>query len=63
MPNLYCRGGDVAKDNGFGSYLPEGVAEPFGPEHFRLKHTVPGKILFFIIKKYIFKESLSFNLT
>ncbi|XP_028161836.1 peptidyl-prolyl cis-trans isomerase E-like isoform X2 [Ostrinia furnacalis] len=42
VPNLYCRGGDVTKDNGFGCYLPEGEVEPMGAESYRLKHTVPG---------------------
>ncbi|XP_028042900.1 uncharacterized protein LOC114252570 [Bombyx mandarina] len=42
VPDLYCRGGDVIKDNGFGCYLPEGQTEPMGVECYRLKHTVPG---------------------
>ncbi|KAG6459848.1 peptidyl-prolyl cis-trans isomerase CYP19-4 isoform X2 [Manduca sexta] len=42
VPDLYCRGGDVTKDNGFGCYLPEGETEPMGAESFHLKHTVPG---------------------
>ncbi|CAK1544698.1 unnamed protein product [Leptosia nina] len=42
VPNLYCRAGDVTKDNGFGCYLTEGQTEPPGPEGFRLKHSVPG---------------------
>ncbi|XP_053599715.1 uncharacterized protein LOC128669167 [Plodia interpunctella] len=42
VPDLYCRGGDVVKDNGFGCYLPDGACEPMGAENFTLKHTVPG---------------------
>ncbi|XP_059051292.1 uncharacterized protein LOC131846091 isoform X2 [Achroia grisella] len=42
VPNLYCRGGDVVKDNGFGCYLPEGEVEPMGAENYCLKHSVPG---------------------
>ncbi|KAI8440527.1 hypothetical protein MSG28_001775 [Choristoneura fumiferana] len=42
VPNLYCRGGDVAKDNGFGCYVPEGEVEPMGAENYDLKHSVPG---------------------
>ncbi|CAH2063095.1 unnamed protein product, partial [Iphiclides podalirius] len=42
VPDLYCRGGDVVKDNGFGFYLPEGQAEPMPAENYLLKHTVPG---------------------
>ncbi|XP_068628106.1 uncharacterized protein [Battus philenor] len=42
VPDLYCRGGDVTKDNGFGFYIPETATEPMTPESFRLKHTVPG---------------------
>ncbi|KAG6459851.1 hypothetical protein O3G_MSEX011636 [Manduca sexta] len=44
VPDLYCRGGDVTKDNGFGCYLPEGETEPMGAESFHLKHTVPGNV-------------------
>lgn len=43
VPNLYCRGGDVAKDNGFGCYVPEGEVEPMGAENYDLKHSVPGR--------------------
>ncbi|CAH2244623.1 jg3852 [Pararge aegeria aegeria] len=42
VPDLYCRGGDVTKDNGFGTYVPGGEQEPMIPESFRLKHSVPG---------------------
>ncbi|CAG4941538.1 uncharacterized protein LOC123691814 [Colias croceus] len=42
VPDLYCRGGDVTKDNGFGCYLPEGQTDPMEPECLRLKHSVPG---------------------
>ncbi|XP_045459474.1 peptidyl-prolyl cis-trans isomerase-like 2 [Melitaea cinxia] len=42
VPNLYCRGGDVTKDNGFGTYIPDNLTDPIGPENFRLNHTVPG---------------------
>ncbi|GBP07041.1 Tetraspanin-11 [Eumeta japonica] len=42
VPNLYCRGGDVCKDNGFGCYNPPGD-DPMKPENFYLKHSVPGK--------------------
>ncbi|XP_052738094.1 uncharacterized protein LOC112048698 [Bicyclus anynana] len=42
VPNLYCRGGDVTKDNGFGTYVPEGEEGPMSPENFRLNHSVPG---------------------
>ncbi|CAF4854177.1 unnamed protein product [Pieris macdunnoughi] len=42
VPDLYCRAGDVTKDNGFGCYLAEGQTEPPTPEGFRLKHSVPG---------------------
>lgn len=45
VPNLYCRGGDVTKDNGFGCYLPEGEVEYMGAESYRLKHSVPGTYL------------------
>ncbi|CAH4036093.1 unnamed protein product [Pieris brassicae] len=44
VPDLYCRAGDVTKDNGFGCYLAEGQTEPPTPESFRLKHSVPGII-------------------
>ncbi|KAM3968376.1 uncharacterized protein ACR2FA_008451 [Aphomia sociella] len=40
VPNLYCRGGDVTKDNGFGCYLPEGETEPMGAENYVLNHSV-----------------------
>ncbi|CAG9563343.1 unnamed protein product [Danaus chrysippus] len=42
VPNLYCRGGDVVKDNGFGCFLPEGEVELMTAENFKLNHTVPG---------------------
>ncbi|XP_052758730.1 uncharacterized protein LOC113509154 [Galleria mellonella] len=42
VPNLYCRGGDVTKNNGFGCYLPDGEVEPMGAESYCLKHSVPG---------------------
>ncbi|CAH0759420.1 unnamed protein product [Diatraea saccharalis] len=42
VPNLYCRGGDVTKDNGFGMYIPEGTTEPMTAEGFDLNHSVPG---------------------
>ncbi|XP_026491480.2 uncharacterized protein LOC113397378 [Vanessa tameamea] len=42
VPNLYCRGGDVTKDNGFGTYIPDNLTEPMVPENYRLNHTVPG---------------------
>ncbi|XP_050672254.1 uncharacterized protein LOC126970419 isoform X2 [Leptidea sinapis] len=41
VPDLYCRGGDVLKDNGFGCYVPESFDEPLEPESLQLKHTVP----------------------
>ncbi|KAL0884175.1 hypothetical protein ABMA27_016180 [Loxostege sticticalis] len=50
VPNLYCRGGDVTKDNGFGCYLPEGEVEPMGAESYRLKHTVPGVLSMVVTK-------------
>ncbi|XP_034825458.1 uncharacterized protein [Maniola hyperantus] len=43
VPNLFCRGGDVCKDNGFGTYNKmDGPKEPMAPESFKLKHSVPG---------------------
>ncbi|XP_045763016.1 peptidyl-prolyl cis-trans isomerase E-like [Maniola jurtina] len=42
VPNLFCRGGDVCKDNGFGTYKPDEVEEAMAPESFKLKHSVPG---------------------
>ncbi|KOB66096.1 Peptidyl-prolyl cis-trans isomerase E, partial [Operophtera brumata] len=42
VPNLYCRCGDVTKDNGFGCYVPDGETDPMGAENYSLKHTVPG---------------------
>ncbi|CAB3228749.1 unnamed protein product [Arctia plantaginis] len=42
VPNLYCCGGDVTKDNGYGTYVPGDREDPMGPENFILKHTVPG---------------------
>ncbi|XP_049865536.1 uncharacterized protein LOC126366470 [Pectinophora gossypiella] len=42
VPELYCRCGDVTKDNGFGCFLPEGDSEPIGAENFNLRHTIPG---------------------
>ncbi|XP_047023674.1 uncharacterized protein LOC124632760 [Helicoverpa zea] len=45
VPDLYCRGGDVTKDNGFGLYVPNSEGEagiPMGAEGFTLNHTVPG---------------------
>ncbi|XP_047989725.1 LOW QUALITY PROTEIN: peptidyl-prolyl cis-trans isomerase E-like [Leguminivora glycinivorella] len=44
VPDLYCRGGDVEKDNGYGCFLPDGETEPSTPENFELKHSVPGVI-------------------
>ncbi|KAG7305452.1 hypothetical protein JYU34_009520 [Plutella xylostella] len=44
VAGLYCRGGDVTQDNGYGSYVPSGNTEPFTPENFDLKHTVPGVV-------------------
>lgn len=43
VPDLYCRGGDVTKDNGYGCYLPDGEVEPMGAESYALNHTVPGE--------------------
>ncbi|CAH0397003.1 unnamed protein product [Chilo suppressalis] len=42
VPNLYCRGGDVNKDNGFGMFVSEGCEEPITAESTDLKHSVPG---------------------
>ncbi|KAL4709349.1 hypothetical protein ACJJTC_007081 [Scirpophaga incertulas] len=42
VPNLYCRGGDVSKNNGFGTYVPERQTDPMGAESHILKHSVPG---------------------
>lgn len=42
VPDLYCCGGDVVKDNGFGCYSPESDP-PAGGENFTLNHTVPGE--------------------
>ncbi|KPJ15308.1 E3 SUMO-protein ligase RanBP2 [Papilio machaon] len=42
VPDLYCRGGDVVKDNGFGFYHAEAKQAFETPESFLLKHTVPG---------------------
>ncbi|CAH0669298.1 unnamed protein product [Spodoptera exigua] len=47
VPDLYCRGGDVTKDNGFGAYTPNIEGENAGQpglyfENFDLNHTVPG---------------------
>ncbi|KAJ2950393.1 hypothetical protein O0L34_g8637 [Tuta absoluta] len=44
VPGLYCRCGDVSKDNGFGCYLRPGAIEPMSAENFNLKHTVPGVV-------------------
>ncbi|KAF9801386.1 hypothetical protein SFRURICE_016769 [Spodoptera frugiperda] len=49
VPDLYCRGGDVAKDNGFGAYTPNKEGENAGQpglffENFDLNHSVPGVI-------------------
>ncbi|XP_026326453.1 peptidyl-prolyl cis-trans isomerase E-like [Hyposmocoma kahamanoa] len=44
VPELYCRGGDVTLDNGFGCYLPENRGEPMSPENFNLKHSIPGTV-------------------
>ncbi|XP_063616087.1 uncharacterized protein LOC134789385 [Cydia splendana] len=44
VPELYCRGGDVEKDNGYGCFIPESEVEPSAPENFELKHTVPGVV-------------------
>lgn len=57
VPNLYCRGGDVVKDNGFGCFLPEGEVELMTSENFKLKHTVPGTIIIII---YLSKQYLSY---
>ncbi|XP_041972770.1 peptidyl-prolyl cis-trans isomerase CYP21-1-like isoform X2 [Aricia agestis] len=43
VPNLYCRGGDVVKDNGFGCYQPPGGKE-LAPENYQLNHSVPGTL-------------------
>ncbi|CAK1578690.1 unnamed protein product [Parnassius mnemosyne] len=50
VPDLYCRGGDVTKDNGFGFYLPEGDNNLMGAENYQLKHTVPGVLSMVITK-------------
>lgn len=42
VPHLYCRAGDVLKDNGFGNYSPNGEDDPIRPENFELNHSVPG---------------------
>ncbi|XP_075972150.1 uncharacterized protein LOC142973984 [Anticarsia gemmatalis] len=50
VPDLYCCGGDVSKDNGFGCYLPEGEIQPMGAENYKLKHSIPG-VLSMVVSK------------
>lgn len=58
VPELYCRCGDVAKDNGFGCYLPEGESEPMGAENYKLGHTIPGKWTLDLSLKLLFYAGL-----
>ncbi|XP_026747449.1 uncharacterized protein LOC113508542 [Trichoplusia ni] len=45
VPDLYCCGGDVTKNNGFGCYTPEGdLLDTRDTDCFKLKHTVPGVV-------------------
>lgn len=53
MPNLYCCGGDVTKDNGYGTYVPADREDPMGPENFILKHTVPGNLFHLDLNKLV----------
>lgn len=44
VPNLFCLGGDVVSNNGFGTYISEAnFNKPLKPENYLLNHTVPGK--------------------
>lgn len=53
VPDLYCCGGDVTKNNGFGCYTPEGdLLDTRDTDCFKLKHTVPG-YLYLLLNFYL----------
>ncbi|XP_050676549.1 uncharacterized protein LOC126973359 isoform X2 [Leptidea sinapis] len=44
IPKLYCSGGDVVYDNGFGCYAQRGRYRPIGAENYHFSHSMPGLV-------------------